>query len=147
MPKTSGTTNSVQICLGILGEVKVNNHVHSLDVDTTSQQVRTDEVPTDAVSEVVEHAVSVMLQHARMRVEAGVSKFGNFLSQKLNAVCRIAEYDGLIYLEFREKSVQAMNFLPLFDECIILRYASEGELVHEVNFIGVSHVFVLKHVY
>ena len=37
-----------------------------------------------------------------------------------------------------------MDFLFLFYETVILRYASKSELVHQVDFIRISHVFILK---
>jgi len=39
MPKASGTTNSVKIRLRVLGEIKVDDDIDGLNVDTTSEQV------------------------------------------------------------------------------------------------------------
>jgi hypothetical protein len=61
MAETSRTTDSVEISLGVLGEVEVDNNIHSLNIDTTSQKIGTDEVTADTVTEIVEDAVSVML--------------------------------------------------------------------------------------
>jgi hypothetical protein len=40
-----------------------------------------------------------------VRVETGIAKLGHFLGEELNAVCGIAEDDGLVYLELRGQSV------------------------------------------
>lgn len=32
-------TNSVQVCLSVLGEVKVDHHIDRLDINTTGEQV------------------------------------------------------------------------------------------------------------
>ena len=37
--EASRTTNSVQVCFGGHGEVEVDDYVHSLDVNTTCQEV------------------------------------------------------------------------------------------------------------
>lgn len=57
------------------------------------------QVPADTVAEVVEDAVTVLLDHAGMRVEARVAEFGDLLSEEFDAVCRVAEDDRLVDLE------------------------------------------------
>ena len=37
--KASGTTNSVKIGLRILGEIKIDDDIDSLNVDTTGEQI------------------------------------------------------------------------------------------------------------
>lgn len=71
--KTSGTTDTVKIGLGILREVKVNHHIDRLNINTTGQQVRADQVTTHAVAEVMEHAITVLLEHPSVRVEARIA--------------------------------------------------------------------------
>jgi hypothetical protein len=39
MPKTSGTTDSVKIGLRVLREIKVDDDIDSLNVDTTCEQI------------------------------------------------------------------------------------------------------------
>ena len=39
MAETTRATNSMQVSFGHLGEVKIDDHIHSLNVDTTSKQV------------------------------------------------------------------------------------------------------------
>lgn len=73
MSETTRTTDTMKICLCVLGEVEVDNNVNSLDVDTTSEQIRTHQVSADTITEVMEDAVTVVLEHARVRVEARVS--------------------------------------------------------------------------
>ena len=51
-----------------------------------------------ALSEVMEHAVSVLLVHLGVNVEARVIQLGDFLRQQLNPLCRVAEYDCLVDL-------------------------------------------------
>ena len=91
----------------------------------------------------MENAVSVMLKHSCVGVEARISKFGDFFCEKLDAVGGIAEDDGLVNLQFREERVETVDLLPLFDKSIILGNASQGEFVHQVDFVRVPHVFIL----
>jgi len=41
MSKASGTTNSVKVGLRVLGEIKVDDDIDSLNVDTSGEQIRT----------------------------------------------------------------------------------------------------------
>ena len=47
----------------------------------------------------MEDAVAMVLQHLRMDVEARIAKLCYFLGQELDAIHRVAEDDGLVYLE------------------------------------------------
>lgn len=89
----------MEIGFGILWKVKVYHNVDGLNIDTTSEKIRADQVSADSASKVMEDTVSVGLRHSRVRVEARVAKLGNLLCQQLDTVCRVAENDGLIDLE------------------------------------------------
>jgi len=86
VPESTGTANAVQIGFRILGKIEVDHDVDRLDIDTTCQQVRADQVATHAVAEIVEHAVPVLLKHPGVRVKARVSQLGNLFRQKLHTV-------------------------------------------------------------
>jgi hypothetical protein len=143
MSKTTRSTNPMQICLGVLREIKVDYNVDGLNIDTTSEQVRTDEVSAYTIAEVVEDTITVVLKHTRMRVEAGISKLSDLLSEKLDTVRRITENDGLINLELVEEGVQAVDLLLLLNESVVLSDTTERQLIHEVNFVRRVHVLVL----
>lgn len=81
MSKSTRTTDTVKVGFGILWEIEVDYDVDSLNINTTGQQIRADKVSTDAVPEVVEDTVTVVLKHSSMRVEARVSKFGDLLGK------------------------------------------------------------------
>ena len=61
--------DAVEVRLRVLREVEVDDDVDGLDIDTASEEVRADEVAANAVTEVVENAVAVGLQHLGVRVE------------------------------------------------------------------------------
>jgi len=92
----------MQIGLGVAREVEVHHHVHCLDVDPSGQQVGAHEIAAEALAEVVEHAIAVLLVHAGVDVVAGVAELGDLLCQQLHTLGRIAEDDGLVDLQLKE---------------------------------------------
>jgi len=98
MSEPTGTANTVKICFRVLGEIKVDDDIDSLDVDTTGEEVRAHEVSTHAVAEVMEDPVTVRLQHFRVGIETRVSKLGDLLCEQFDPVCRVAEDDRLVDL-------------------------------------------------
>ena len=60
----------MQVGLGHLGEVEVDDNVDGLDVDTAGEQVRADQVTASTVAEIVEDSVTVVLTHLGVDVEA-----------------------------------------------------------------------------
>ena len=92
----------MKVSFAVLGEVKVDDDVHCLNIDTTGEEVGADEIAAYAVAEVVENTVTMGLQHLRVGVETGVTKLGDFLSQKLDSVGAVTEDNGLINLELEK---------------------------------------------
>ena len=135
-------TDAMEVGLGVFGEVKVDNDVDSLDIDTAGEQVGADKVPADAVPEVVEDTVASLLCHLGVTVETGVAELRDLFGEELHAVCRVAEDDGLVNLELGEKGVQAVDLLLLIDEGVVLGNTSQRKLVHKVNLVRVAHVLV-----
>jgi hypothetical protein len=88
----------VEICFRVFGKVEVYDDVDGLYVYTASEKVGADEVTTNPVSEVVEDAVSVGLQHFGMRVEARIAEFSDLLGQEFDSVGGITKDDRLINL-------------------------------------------------
>lgn len=91
--------DAVEVRLRHARKVEVDDDVDGLHVDTAREQVRAHEVAAQPRAEVVEHAVAVRLRHARVDVVAAVAQLGYLFGQKLHSLSRIAEYDGLIYLQ------------------------------------------------
>lgn len=141
---SAGSTDSVQIGFSILGEIKVDNNVDSLDINTTGQEIGANEVSADAVAEVVEDTVTSLLLHPRVTVKAGIAKFCNFLGEKFDSIGRVAENDRLVDLKLGEEGVQAMDLLLLFNKGVVLSDTPECKFVHKVDFIRADHVLVRK---
>jgi len=163
MPKSTRTTNTMKVSFTILREIKVDDNVYCLDIDTTSKEVGADEITAHAVAEVVENAITVRLQHFGMRVEARVAQLGHFLGQELDTVGRITKDDRLINLQLKvdlavrsclkhhlkyknylgKKGIQAMDLLAFFHVSVILSDTTESELIHEIDLVRRFHVFFL----
>lgn len=79
MTKSAGSTNAMKIGFGILWEVEVNNHVHSLNINAAGEKIRANKIARNAVSEIVEYLVAILLKHFCMRIKARIAKFGDFL--------------------------------------------------------------------
>lgn len=84
-PATSA--NSVEVGLGHLGEVEVDNDIDGLDVDTPGEQVAADQVAAETRSEVVEDPVTVSLGHLGVNVITGVAKLSDLLGKQFYPLC------------------------------------------------------------
>ena len=87
----------MEVGLGHLWEVEVDDDVDSLDVDTSGEEVAADQVPTEAGSEVVEDSVAVSLGHLGVDVVAGVTQLSDLLGQQLHSLRGVAEDYALQY--------------------------------------------------
>lgn len=96
-------SDSVKIGLSITGKVEIDHHIHGLDVDTTSQEIRANEVTAVSSTKIVEDTIAVMLHHPWMDVVARVADFRDFFGQQLHTLSRIAENDRLIHLQLKYK--------------------------------------------
>lgn len=136
------STNTMEICLGVLGEVKVDDNVDRLDVDATGEEIGAYQVAAYTITEIVEDAIPGLLGHLSVTVEARVAQFGDLLGEQLDTVGRVAEDDGLVDLEFAEQSVQAVDLLLFFHESIVLGDTAQSKFIHEVDFVWAHHVLI-----
>lgn len=94
--KSPASSDSVQISLTGLWEIKIDNDVHALNIDSSGKEIRTDQTSTVSITEIVENLVSIVLGHFCMNIVACVSQFDDLLSQQFYSKSRVAENDGLI---------------------------------------------------
>jgi hypothetical protein len=92
----------------------------------------------------VKNAVPVLLPHFTVNEKTRGAQLCNLFGQKLYAVRRIAEDNTLVYIKFAEQCVQALNFLALLYKSVVLCYPFESQLVHQINFVWVRNVLILK---
>lgn len=71
-PKVSKPTrasNSMKVCLRIFGEIKIDNDIYSLNINTASEEIRAYKITANTVPEVMEDTVTVVLEHFCVRIE------------------------------------------------------------------------------
>lgn len=73
MAEASRTTDAMQVGFGHTREIKIDDDVDGLHVDTSSEEVWAHEIAAEARSEVVEHTIAVCLRHARVNVVTAVT--------------------------------------------------------------------------
>ena len=88
----------------------------------------------------MEHPVPVRLGHLGVDVVAAVAELCNLLGEELDPLSGVAEDDALVDLQLGEERVEAVDLLPLLHEGVVLRDALEGQLVHQIDLVGVAHV-------
>lgn len=70
MSKSTRATNAMQICFRIFGEVEVDDNVDGLNIDTTSEKIRANQISRNTCTEVMEDFVAVVLHHTGVGIEA-----------------------------------------------------------------------------
>lgn len=140
----AGPTNSVEVGLSVAGEVKVNDYIHGLHVNTARAEVGRHEVSAVPASELVEHLISVLLGHPRVDEERRVPHLCDGASEPLDSLQRVAEDHRLVNPEVVKERFEAVEFLPLLHKRVVLRDALEGELLHEVDRLRLRHVSQLE---
>lgn len=144
MAITTRPTNTVEIRFGIFRKVEIDDNIYGLNIDATRQKIRAHKISADAVAKVVKNAVSGLLLHPGVTVEARVAQFCNLLGKKLDAVRRVAENDGLINLELGEERIQAVHLLLFLNKGIVLSNTAKCKFIHEVDFVRSAHVLIGK---
>ena len=140
--KTTRSSDSVQVSLSILGEIEVDHNVNRNDIDTTCEQVSTDETASFSVLEIMENSVSIRLSHSRVDEEARVPQLVDLLSEQLYSLSRVAEDDSLTDVELGEQGVQAVELLSLFQIGVVLGETLERKLIRQTNELRVLDVSV-----
>ena len=89
----------MKISFAVLWEIKVDDNVYGLYVDSTSEKIRADEVAEYAITEIMENTVTMRLQHLCVRVEARIPKLCHLFGQELDTLSRITKNDRLVDLQ------------------------------------------------
>mmetsp|Transcript_16597 Transcript_16597/g.28097 ORF Transcript_16597/g.28097 Transcript_16597/m.28097 type:complete len:216 (-) Transcript_16597:577-1224(-) len=134
----------MQIRLGGLGEVEIDHDIDRLDIDTAGEQIRAHEMSGRPVAELVEDSISVWLLHLGVDVETAVPQLRNFLREQLYAVHRVAEDNTLVDIELGKEGIQAVHFLLLLYESIVLRNTLQGQFIHQINHVCVWQKLLLE---
>ena len=93
--ETAGTTDAVEVVLGLGGEVKVDDEGHLLDVDTTSEKVGGDEDAGGAGAELAHDDVAGVLVHVTVRGGDGEVAGAHLIREPVNLAAGVGEDDRL----------------------------------------------------
>jgi hypothetical protein len=63
MSKSSRPADAMQIRFGILWKIEIDHDIYGLNIDTSGEEVRADEIAAHAIAKVVKDAVTVGLKH------------------------------------------------------------------------------------
>lgn len=118
--ESSTTTNPMKVSLCHFREVKINDNIDCLNVDTTGEEITANEVPAESGAEIMEDSVSVSLRHFGMNVVAGITQLSNLFGQQLNSLGRVAENYTLVDLKFGEQCIETVNLLSFLNKCVVL---------------------------
>ena len=133
MAESTTSSHSMEIGLGGSWEIEVDNYVDGWNIDSSGEQITSDEASTLSLGEVMEHLVSFALWHLGVDEVTTVVQFHDFLGEEFDSQTGITENDGLLNFELGEKSVEAVNLLSLLNVCVVLGDTLERELLHEVD--------------
>ena len=93
----------MQIGFRVFREIEIDHHIDRGNIDPSRTEVRRDQAPSSAQSEVMEYFISGQLVHFGVNKVTGVVQLGDFLGQELYAQGRITKNDGLLHMELVQK--------------------------------------------
>jgi hypothetical protein len=131
--ESTGSSNSVQVGIRVFWHVVVENDVHSLDIDTSSEEIGGDQ---DSSLEVFEQRVSFesfLLVHGPVDVDGREVLVFEELVQRDAPLDRLDEDDDLVEFERVEKVEQFSVLFLFFELAVVSSETVEGELGVVVN--------------
>ena len=142
MAKSAWTADSVEVGFRISWKIKINNNIHSLNIDSSGAQIRRDQTSAFPLSETVKYMISLFLWHFCMDIKTGIPKLNDFLSQKFNPHGWIAENYGLSDRQLSKQGIQTVNFVLFVYVAVVLSDSFKGQLVHYVNGLAAFEIFL-----
>lgn len=157
--ETTGTANTVEVGIGIRGEIVVDGQVDTLDIDTTAEDVGGD---TDTLVELLELLVALdtvgklaichsdsgtginiplFLADTGVDSDTGEVALAEQLVKLVGALGALDEDDDLVELKVVEELIQLAVLLLLAQLNVVLLQSVKGELsvVIDVNLERVAH--------
>lgn len=84
MSLSSAASDPVQVSLTRFRKIEIYDHINSLDIYSSGEQIGRNQTSAVSVSEVVEHSVPVVLPHFRVDLEAGLAQLSDLSGQQLH---------------------------------------------------------------
>jgi len=139
--ETTSTTNPVHIVLLSHGKLVVDDEADLLDVDTTGEQVSSDQNSGGALTELLHDEISLRLFHVTVHATDREVLLGHGLLELLNSLLGVAVNERLHDVEVGIEVDEHLDLpLLLLDGNVVLLDTFEGEVFGlDQNFGGVSH--------
>jgi hypothetical protein len=139
--ETTSTTDTVEVGIGSIGDIVVDDNVHTRDIETTGENIGGDE---DTLVELLEGLVAgntLLLGHRTVNADTGEVALNQQLVELLGALNRLDKDAHLVELKRVQKVVQLAVLLVLGNADKVLLKTVEGELglVVDVNLERVLH--------
>jgi len=139
--ESTGTCNAMQVSITILRHVVVEHDVDTLDIDTSTKQVRRDKNSALEVLELRVTVQSLLLVHRSVNVDGREVLLLEKLVQRDATLDRLDKDDDLVELERVEQVEQLSVLLGLLELAKVLSQTVKRELrvVVNINFHRVVH--------
>lgn len=92
----------MQVSFGIARKIKIDDYVHGLNIDTSSEQIRADQITTSSFAKIMKNTITMALCHAWMNIIAGIPYLCDFLCQKFHTLRWIAKNNRLVDLKLEK---------------------------------------------
>jgi len=142
--KSTRSTDSMDIKFSVQGQIVTNDQTDLLHIKTSTPDICGYEHSALPCSELSHNSISFLLRHASMHI--GDSKVGlsHFLSQPLNLVLFITEYDSLSDSQSIIKITECFKFILFLIYCNkeLLNTIKGDFISFNQNFNWVIHEFI-----
>jgi len=94
--ETTGTADSMDVVLLLLGKLEVDNESDLLDIDTTSEHISGDKDTHGTRSELLHHDFTLLLVHLTVHAGNDEVLLGHATLELVDSALRVAVDDGLV---------------------------------------------------
>lgn len=144
LPVPAAAADAVQVDVGLVGEVEVDDHVDGLHVDAAGDEVGGDQSLELALAEAFEHPYALISLHVGVEVLVLVLLVVEFAGEGFGALVAAAEDDALVDDQLAVDLVDGPHLLPLVHQHVVVRQANQHQLVHHVYYLGARHELLLE---
>jgi hypothetical protein len=139
--ETTSTTDSVDVVLLLVGELVVDNKTDLLNINTSSEEISSDQDTDGAWTELLHDDITAKLVHLTVHDADGEVVLGHRLLEVLNSLLGVTVDKGLVDVQVGVQVEEDFHLpLLLLDSDVVLVNTFESKLlVLDENLCGVSH--------
>ena len=139
--ETTSTTDSVDVVLLLVGELVVDNETDLLNINTSSEEISSDQDTDGAGTELLHDDITAKLVHLTVHDADGEVVLGHRLLEVLNSLLGVTVDEGLVDVQVGVQVEEDFHLpLLLLDSDVVLVNTFESKLlVLDENLCGVSH--------